>query len=192
MKHRSSEKLFSCILTLALGFSISGFSFGCSEQATSSNSIPKPPDESLRVAFRYPDDPVLLDKQACDQCFSQLAEQTTLLVLQAPDHRLSPEDLQIITSIQQRYYRYGVFVLLVDLNGTANWPELRKTLEEAQANFPAVYLLGNTGKNVFLPTASVDKNQLWIFRGQPAQKIIIRPPFDRRILDNRMNQLLSH
>jgi len=182
---------FFATLTFGLSFLLIGTHYGCTEPNHLYVSIPKPPDESLQVSFRYPDKPVMLNRQSYEQALNQLASQTTLLVLQAPDRPLSPEDLHILRNLQQKYYRYGVFVLLIDLNEPARWPELKQTLEASNANFPAAYLIDNTGKNEFLSTASVSKNQIQIINHKQKQNSIIHPPFDERRLNNLIKQILS-
>jgi len=165
---------------------------GCRTPAPQAPAVPRPPDESLRVTFVYPDSPVLLDGDEFHRSLNELAEQLTVLYLLAPNGEIPLADLRTLADVQTKNYRYGVLILLVDLSAPARWPDLKPTQERARANFPAVYLEnGSAFLNSFLKTGPVGDNQVWIIDAGRNEKIPVTRPIDAWKLNEQIKQILT-
>ncbi len=101
---------------------------------------PSPPEEVLQTMFIYPPDPIVLQFTQLRDTFTQLADQLTVLYLVGYGESGDEATVRCLIEVQKHYYRYGVQVMLLNLNPPEDWPNLKKMLEQNSANFPAAYL----------------------------------------------------
>jgi hypothetical protein len=162
----------------------------------SSPSIPEPPDETITTCLIYSPDPTLIDEDAFHQSLVELSDQVTLLYLLAPNRLLPTEELDAIILIQKRFYRYGLRIILIDMNSSKHWPDLKKQLESAGASFPVAYLENplDDWLNSYLKIPDISDNQLYMIdagSSQTYKKTKIPKPWTPTILSMKIKQTLT-
>lgn len=167
---------------------------GC--QATppqdSSPVIPQPPDETVVARLMYSPDPTFIDAAGFEQSLTELSDQVTLLYILAPNQPLPAGDLEAVTLMQKRFYRYGLRVMLLDRNSSEHWTDLKNQLESAGANFPVAYPGNSSGDWLVcsLQITDVSDNQLYMIDAGSLRTKVPRPWTPMR-LSQTIKQILT-
>ncbi len=145
---------------------------GCCYDCGKKIDYPSPPNELRRQVFVYPGRPPIMNFSQFTDTLHFFAEQVTVLYLIKPNGTYRLSHIRCLIDIQKNFYRYGVYVLLIDQRGEDKWNELTGMLRKNRANFPAVhfkksdihrlysYLKGRGGRGYSLFLIDTKNNQV--------------------------------
>jgi hypothetical protein len=191
----SRLRLFHFRLILPVLLCVYLISCQASSPQNPSPRVPQPPDETLVDVLIYPTDPVYLDRRTFHQALNELACQLTILYVHAPGRSISADELHAIVALQNRFYRYGLRVIFIDLNPIETWPDLTNQLESASANFPAAFLKNpeKNWLNAYLNVGPIWENQLYIIdsAADPVQKTFVTAPWNEITLGEKIRKILT-
>ncbi len=177
-------------------FFVAGLFWAACQTENKPLMTPKPPEEILEAKFIYPENPIILDFAKFKQSLNQLSRQLTVLSLIGPGKASLREgfgNIPILRDVQKHFFRYGVQVLLVNLQSPAGWAEVKKNLQQVNANFPAVYYPSFQARFLksFLQTPALEGYHLFIIDDGQVLKIPSGESADGPRFKERIKQILQ-
>jgi len=114
---------------------------GCSSRQSAIDTprptLPSEPVEQKGGTFFYSAEPLVINPKVLNDLLQQMTCQLTVVYLASPYQKHDADTLQMLSQLQNRYYRYGLLVIAIDFHDRNHWDTFRKTLLNAKANFPA-------------------------------------------------------
>lgn len=108
---------------------------------------PQVPEDRLTVAMTYPAEPIMMDFEQLRKVLDELTDRVSVVHVIGRHAACSQRQLAWLDDVHRSFYRYGVMVIVVDLNDGGHWRELTEKLHAVGAAFPAaVFVRGDSSR----------------------------------------------